>query len=44
MNQLTTEDLLDYHQIKAAIESRDLQINNKFMKDASFQFIMHASF
>ncbi|MCE7782241.1 FAD-binding dehydrogenase [Staphylococcus xylosus] len=42
MNQLTTEDLLDYHQIKAAIESRDLQINNKFMKDAQVASIHNA--
>ncbi|MGW8015952.1 FAD-binding dehydrogenase [Staphylococcus xylosus] len=42
MNQLTTEDLLDYHQIKAAIESRDLQINNKFVKDAQVASIHNA--
>lgn len=42
MNQLTKEDLLDYHQIKAAIESRDLQINNKFMKDAQVASIHNA--
>lgn len=42
MNQLTKEDLLDYHQIKAEIESRDLQINNKFMKDPQVASIHNA--
>ncbi|MBZ8173807.1 FAD-binding dehydrogenase [Staphylococcus cohnii] len=42
MNQLTKEDLLDYHQIKEAIESRDLQINNKFMKDPQVASIHNA--
>lgn len=42
MNQLTDENLLDYHHIKAELESRDLQINNKFTKDAQVAFMHNA--
>ena len=42
MNKLTKEDLLNYQHIKAEIKSRDLQINNKFTKDAQVSFIHNA--
>lgn len=39
MNSLTERSLLDYDDIKTQLESRDLQVDNKFSKDPQITFI-----
>lgn len=41
MNQKTESPLLDHDKIKAQIEDRDNQLNNKFSKDTQINYIQH---